>query len=271
VRQAIEDRLAAKNVPDAKDASLRAEGHQGLLLHGAGPVPANSGGVDFRAVEQHDLRVMEMLRRYGCALVGTACILAATLGAASVREQNLLLDLLVWNAYLSVDVDAYPEDVRPDVEALIARSKAYQSARRPPSPSSEQGMVHAARVWYERRLVAMARTPEADDLAVAYVTELAPCYEWEGRSDCPAREAAFAATYRSTHRDGPFNDFLPLLEAHRWLCAAEGYDFEKDPSGAATARVRYRAARQAAAKSRDPLFRIGASELEARGSCFPKA
>jgi hypothetical protein len=62
--------------------------------------------------------------------------------------------------------------------------------------------------------------------------------------------------------------FLPLLEAHRWLCAAEGYDDEKNPTGAAAARARHQAALQVATGSRDRLVRIGAAELEARGSCL---
>lgn len=68
---------------------------------------------------------------------------------------------------------------------------------------------------YERRLVAMVGTPDAD---------------------------LIAAEYRAAHPDGPFSQFLPLLEAHRWLCAAS----------ASSAR----------------LVRIGATELQARGTCI---
>lgn len=185
------------------------------------------------------------------------------------QGRSSILDLLVWGAQMNVDLGGYPSDVRGEAEAVIARSKAYHSKR--PQPTDSDGlsrMVHQARVTYERRLVAMAGTPDADLVAVGYVTDLAPCYEWEGYSDCPAREAAFAAEYQAGHPAGPFSQFLPLLEAHRWLCAAEGFDYEKNADAATTARARYRAALNVASASRARLVRIGATELQARGTCI---
>jgi hypothetical protein len=207
-----------------------------------------------------------------CFLVGAALLMDGASGVVWPHQRNRLVDLLVWGTHVGVELDDYPADVRAKAEVVIARSKGYQSRRPPPEqPSGLLEMVHEARVAYERRLIAMARTPGADTLAVAYVSDLAPCYEWEGCSDCPAREASFAHQYLQAHPDGPFRDFLPLLEAHRWLCAAEGFDYEKNAGGAGTARSRYLASLQAASKSRDPLVRIAASELEARGTCFSEA
>lgn len=191
------------------------------------------------------------------------------IGVALDQGRTGILDLLVWGAQMNVDLSGYPSDIRVEAEALIARSKAYQSKR--PAPAEPDGllrMVHRAWVTYERRLVATARTAEAEAAALAYVTDLRPCYEWEGYSDCPAREAAFAADYQAAHPTGPFSQFLPLLEAHRWLCAAEGFDYEKNVTGASTARTRYRAALSAASASSDRLVRIGATELQVRGTCI---
>jgi hypothetical protein len=39
-------------------------------------------------------------------------------------------------------------------------------------------------------------------LAVAYVKRLRPCYEWEGYSGCPEREALFADEYQTAHPKG---------------------------------------------------------------------
>jgi hypothetical protein len=205
---------------------------------------------------------------------GRTCVSVALLivvsGGMPIPQQNRLVDLLVWGGHVSVDLNGYPAEVRADVEAVIARSKAYQSKRpRPAEPRGLLMMVHEARVAYERRLVAMAGNPGSEALALDYVTDLAPCYEWEGYSDCPAREASFAGDYRKSHPEGPFSEFLSLLEAHRWLCAAEGFDYEKNSAGAVSARARYRVSLQAAARSRDQLVRIGAAELEARGTCIP--
>jgi hypothetical protein len=185
------------------------------------------------------------------------------------QGRSSILDLLVWGAQMNVDLSDYPPDVRAEAETVITRSKAYQSKRVQPTESDGLSrMVHQARVTYERRLVAMARTPGADAAALAYVTDLAPCYEWEGYSDCPAREASFANEYQRTQPGAPFSDLLPLLEAHRWLCAAEGFDYEENAQGAASARARYGASLKAAAASGDRLVRIGAAELEARGTCI---
>src|SRR5204862_1196683 len=107
-------------------------------------------------------------------------------------------------------------------------------------------------------------------LAVTYVTDLAPCYEWEGYHDCPEREASFAASYQAAHPAGPFSEYLPLLEAHRWLCAAEGYDYEKVAARAAQARSSYQQALFAALRSKSTLVRIAARELETRTTCFAR-
>ena len=90
-------------------------------------------------------------------------------------------------------------------------------------------MIHSARMSYERRLVAAIPDPRVPGLAKEYVEALHPCYEWEGMSGCPAREAGFADEYINQHVDDPLVAYLPLLAAHRWLCAAEFFEFEKNP------------------------------------------
>jgi hypothetical protein len=100
------------------------------------------------------------------------------------------------------------------------------------------------------------------------VDALRPCYEWEGFHDCPEREALFAERYLLDHPQSPFRDFLPLLAAHRWLCTAEGYDYEQKPAEANRARRAYEnALNMSAAGSRSPLMRTAAEELKARGRC----
>ena len=200
--------------------------------------------------------------------IGTASWMSWSSGAPA-QGRSSILDLLVWGTHMNVDLSDYPADVRTEAEAVIARSKAYKSRRSQPTDSDGLStMVHHARVAYERRLVAMARTPGAEAMALAYVTDLTPCYEWEGYSDCPAREASFASDYQRTRPNAPFKELLPLLEAHRWLCAADGFDYEKNAGGATSARARYRASLKVAAVSNDRLVRIGATELEGRGTCF---
>ncbi len=128
-------------------------------------------------------------------------------------------------------------------------------------------MGYDAQVRYEGRLVAASTSPGADALALEYVTEMQPCYEWEGGSDCPEREATFAARYLRSHPGGPFSQYLPLLEAHRWLCAAEAYESEKAPAEATRTRQAYDRALSTARQSSSLLVRTAAGELGARARC----
>jgi hypothetical protein len=117
--------------------------------------------------------------------------ISALVSAESLRTTAgySLLDALVWGADMKIDVTAYPPDVRAQIEQLRQRSETYRSKRSKPTGSSELAMVYEAQVRYERRLIAVSTSPGADPLAVAYVNELQPCYEWEGFHDCPEREA----------------------------------------------------------------------------------
>jgi hypothetical protein len=55
--------------------------------------------------------------------------------------------------------------------------------------------------------------------------------------------------------------YLPLLAAHRWLCAAEGYDYEKRPEAAARSRREFEARVRIAAQSSNALIRAAAARL----------
>jgi hypothetical protein len=179
---------------------------------------------------------------------------------------DALLDVLVWGTHMSIDPAAYPPALRAEVELHLRRSKAYVTKREiPPYPEGE--MVQAAQANYERRLVAISNDREAPALAAAYVDNLRPCYEWEGFHDCPEREAEFADEYQAAHPNGPFSEYLPLLAAHRWLCTAEGYDYEQQPTEAARSRRNYQQRVSTAQKSRVPLIRTAAERLAARGRC----
>ena len=178
-----------------------------------------------------------------------------------------VLDVLVWGTHMSIDPAAYSQPLRAEVERHLRRAMAYVSKR--PVPSYPEGeMVQAAQVMSERRLAAVSDDPRAPALAAAYVDGLRPCYEWEGFHDCPEHEAEFADEYQAAHPGGPFSTYLPLLAAHRWLCAAEGYDYENDPTEAARSRRNYQQRVSTAQKSRVLLIRTAADRLAARGRCF---
>ena len=180
---------------------------------------------------------------------------------------DALLDVLVWGTHIRIDPAAYPPVLRTEVERHLRRSRAYRSKRPKPVDAVLQ-MVHAAQVGYERRLVAVSNDPNAAVLAAAYVTSLKPCYEWEGYHDCPQADARFADAYQARHPGGAFSSYLPLLAAHRWLCTAEAYDYDKRAEDAARSRVAYEQRLIAARRSTRVLIRAAAERLATRGRCF---
>jgi hypothetical protein len=183
------------------------------------------------------------------------------------RGDDALLDALVWGAYEPVDPPSYSEAMRPEVADYLRRvrqncpSIAFRSM-------TELDMVHTAQVRYACRLAAMSNDRDATRLALGYAVGLHPCYEWEGLHDCPEREAKFADEYHLVHLNGPFRAYLPLLAAHRWLCAAEGYDREGRPAEAYLSRRWYEQRLGAALRSESPLIRTAAAALSDRQQCF---
>jgi len=191
-----------------------------------------------------------------------------TLSAQSApNHEDALLDVLVWGTHMPIDPKPYPPVLRVEVEQHLRRAKAYRSKRAKPTRPNER-IFHTALVNYERRLAAVSNDPEASALAVAYVNSLRPCYEWEGLHDCPERDALFADKYQAAHPKGPFGEYLPLLAAHRWLCASEAYDYEKQPAEAERARRMYEQRLSTARGSRVLLIRAAAERLAERGKCF---
>ncbi len=185
-------------------------------------------------------------------------------------SDDALVAALLWGEYGGLDLSAYPPEVRADLERARQRFEAYQSTRRRPINSSEAEMLHAVMVRYERLLVAPTAERNAPALAVEYVNELRPCYEWEGYHDCPEHEALFAMEYLAANPNSPFKEYLPLLAADRWLCAASGYDYEKRPKDAARSRRAAEAAIRMARQSNALIVRVAAETLRARGRCrFP--
>jgi len=172
-------------------------------------------------------------------------------------------------------IGGVPDDVAVRLGERDARCAAFEK-RYPIRPSRNlDDMVAAARRGYEGRLQAIARV-EALSAAREYVEALRPCYEWEGFHDCPEREAVFAERYQAEHPASVFADFLPLLAAHRWICAAAGYEFEersgvpgsKGGVGVAQARMRFKSHVAVALTSRDPLVRFAAEALQRTPGCF---
>jgi len=113
----------------------------------------------------------------------------------------------------------------------------------------------------ERAIVCLLGTPGIADLASRYAREAELYYEWEGSSEGPLAEAAFARDYLAAHGDSPLRPFLHLFVAHRSRCAAEALAAEGNADGVQRATATYLAHREAAAGDRDPLVRLAAAGL----------
>lgn len=194
----------------------------------------------------------------------------AALSQASGADQSRgVLDVLVFYADPPRDLESYPSQVRQELERFVRRYRAYRPRPRPAQLGSEMRMVYAAREGHEAKLFAAASDDGVGKLAQVYVEDLRPCYEWEGFHDCPQREAEFAERYLASHPENPFGEILWLFVAHRWLCAAEGYQQEQRPIDAARARRAYESGLTTAiARSRSALMQTALAELRASGRCY---
>ncbi|MFB3777737.1 MAG: hypothetical protein ACE141_09000 [Bryobacteraceae bacterium] len=212
----------------------------------------------------------------GVAAVAACSIMPIALGVQRGNHSagDLLLDLLLSSAHEKIDVKAYPPGVQDELTQYLRRYQAYRSQRvRPVLPGLHEGtdsMIYAAWLSYERRLAAASPEAAAPALAREYVDRLRPCYEWEGFHDCPEREAKFATDYQAANPQGPFSHYLPLLIAHRWLCTAEAYQYEKQPEDARRSRQAYEEEISIAKGSGSALVRFAASRLAERNTCHPR-
>ena len=202
------------------------------------------------------------------SILTAVLVFVSSAGAQTPAAAEALLDLIVFGPGESIDATQLPAAVRSEVEHYLARTKRLRVPRADKPRSGEQQMVQYARMRYEHRLAALSDDPAARALAEEYVRALVPCYEWEGYHDCPEREARFAAYYLARHPGGPFSAYLPLLAAHRWICAAEGYAYEKDAGAEAAARREYETTLRRARATSDPMIRFAADTLASRGTCF---
>jgi hypothetical protein len=205
-----------------------------------------------------------------CAAVAAVLLVSwPATGRAQVGEKasarDALLDLLLWGSDTSIDVEAYPAPVRAALTNYLQRRRTYRTKLRRPARQGEARMMYDVRAGYERQLAAASGAPA---VAAEYVRKLKPCLEWEEFHDCPEDEARFAGKYRAAHPGGPLSDYLPLLAAHRWLCAAEAYEYEKQPEEAARSRRAYEMAIEQAKRAKNPLFRFAAEGLTERGKCL---
>lgn len=192
---------------------------------------------------------------------------AGMLAGQTRPPRDKLLDLLLFCCE-PPDPSQYPVETQKSLNAFIGRFRRFKTLLPHDAKTGEMQMVQSRHICYEKRLAAFSGDAHAPQLAADYVRTLRPCYEWEGFHDCPESEARFAQEYLRTHQSSPFGELLVLLAAHRWLCTAELYEFEKDKVNAVSSRDRFSELISRAEVSTDPLVRAAAHELKLRNTCF---
>jgi hypothetical protein len=198
------------------------------------------------------------------------CVLALAPAALAQRQNadDALLDALVFAQLDQLSTAAYPAGIAQELGPILNRYSRLSPARGPSSPERPEDNLRVARERWRHTLTAISTDAAAASQAQRYVESWRLCYEWEGFHDCPETDARVADAYREAQPAGPLAEYLVLLAAHRWLCAAEGYTLEENQAGADASRRTYRARAAAAARARSVMIRTAAARLAARSTCF---
>lgn len=199
-----------------------------------------------------------------------ALLLPLTTVSGQVRHStpmDAVVSALVFTAEMPKNLTPFSAPLAAQIADYQARAGAYHTKTRP-LPSSDFAMVYSAWEVAERRLVAISHDPQAVALAQAYVEEARPAYEWEGYHDGPAADAIAAERYLKANPTGPFAEFLQLFAGHRWICAADAYEYEKRPADAARSREASAEHIRLARSSTNALIRSAADRIAQRPQCF---
>ncbi|MBM3288439.1 MAG: hypothetical protein FJY88_14000 [Candidatus Eisenbacteria bacterium] len=159
-----------------------------------------------------------------------------------------------------------PDDLRRRIGSFAERASIFRS--RLPAGDGRQGpeaSLLAKRRRLERDLFCLVDAAGIEILAADYASRAVLSYEWEGFSDGPMAEAAFAEQFLREHPATPIRGYLSLFIVHRVRCAMETR--RGDPGDQAereTVQSMYRLFLEAAFRDPDPLIRMTASDLEGR-------
>jgi hypothetical protein len=164
------------------------------------------------------------------------------------------------------DAALAPPEVRGRFERF-AKCHASFKSRLPDSDSIFAALSH--RRALEHGLACLIEAPDIAALAADYAAHAGILYEWEGMSESPLSEAAYAETYISDHPKSPLLPYLYLFVAERARYAFELLEGEKDPEGMTTQAARYRTF-IARARSADPMVALVANDFDGLSFVYTK-
>ena len=163
----------------------------------------------------------------------------------------------------AVSVEGLSATERNRVEAYnrcVARfSSRIPVGGLPPGPGR---WLTEKRQRVERGIVCLVGGDGIEGVAAGYARDAELFYEWEGMSDGPLAEAAFAERYLRSYNDTVLASYLHLIIAHRRRGAAEALAAEGNGAGQARATETFRRQVAAVREDADPLVRLAAASLE---------
>lgn len=206
------------------------------------------------------------------ALASLFCWLAFAKATSCAETDGLLFG----TALVSLSDPAYrtpqsmPAALKERISRYRARAQAFRS--RIKTGATKEGPERALadkRRRMEGEIVALIDAPGIEALAADYAVRAKLYYEWEGMSDGPLGEAAFAEEFLQDHPQTVLKPYLALFLAHRYKCAAETLERDKGPAYE-QAIENYRRRLEVSLKNADPLFRLVAESMrEARYLYLP--
>jgi hypothetical protein len=204
-----------------------------------------------------------------CILVLLAVLSAAGAGRAEqfpgIDFRGALYKTLFYtmNDPASLPAGDLPEPLQARIRKFEQRARAFHS-RLPEATladPTEEARIEKVRKM-EKAIVSLIEGEGIETTAADYASHAVIAYEWEGMSDGPLAEAAYAEAFLGKHPKTPLAPYLNLFLAHRYRCAFECLNSERKSEAADEARRKYGTFMAAARKDPDLLVRLIAEDME---------
>lgn len=204
------------------------------------------------------------------ALAFLALLMGAREGRASDEEPAL--ETVLYGTVLDsigqpgfTDRIGVPEDLRSRLDDLSHRAEIFRSRFSVPSPPpGPEAYTMEKRRRLERDLVLLTDAGGIEEAAASYAAKATIVYEWEGMSDGPLAEAAYADSFMRARPGSRFGPYLNLFIAHRLRCALETLAGERHSVRRDSVEKQYGRFLGAALQDPDPLIRFVAADIERR-------
>ena len=120
-----------------------------------------------------------------------------------------------------LDVNAFPEEIRARVAEFKYRYLNFKSMLKEPEYNSDVQSNFMAEIWFDKKvsfehtLVSLINTPGIETIAADIAADTDFYYEWEGFSEGPLSEGAWARNYLGNNPGTPLEPYMILFVIHR--------------------------------------------------------